>query len=88
MAGEQSSLIAPYLDDAGTDYKHYKIRFQKWCRVSKAPKSKQAELIQLRISKKPFGITMRITPEILASENGVKELIKKLDDHYIPDRGK
>ena len=40
MAGEQSSLIAPYLDDAGTDYKHYKIRFQKWCRVSKAPKSK------------------------------------------------
>ena len=29
---------------------------------------------------------MRITPEILASENGVKELIKKLDEHYIPDK--
>ena len=52
MAEEQSSLIAPYLDDAGTDYEDYKIRFQKWCCVSKAPKSKQAELIQLQMSKK------------------------------------
>ena len=83
---EEQYLIAPYLDDAGTDYEHYKIRLHKWCRVSKAPKTKQAELIQLRMSKKPFGITMRIPPEILASENGVKELIKKLDEHYIPDK--
>ena len=87
MAEEQASLaLAPYLDDAGTDYEHYKIRLHKWCRVCKHPKSKQAELIQLRMSKKPFGITMRIPPEILASENGVKELIKKLDEHYIPDK--
>ena len=45
-----------------------------------------AEILQLVMSKKPFGITKRIPEDVLKSENGVKEILKKLDEHYIPDK--
>ena len=84
MAGLK--IPPPPLDDAGTDYEDYKIRIHKWCRVSKIPKADQAETIQVMMSKKPFGLTKRIPREVLKSDQGVKVLLEKLDEHYIPDK--
>ena len=83
MAGK---IPAPALDDAGTDFDDYKIRIDRWCQVSKVPKKHQALVIQGAMSKKPFGITKRIPMEVLKSDEGVKVLLKKLDEHYIPDK--
>ena len=80
MAGK---IPAPALDDAGTDFDDYKIRIDRWCQVSKVPKKHQALVIQGAMSKKPFGITKRIPMEVLKSDEGVKVLLKKLDEHYI-----
>ena len=84
MAGLK--IPPPALDDAGTDYEDYKIRIHKWCQVCKIPKADQAMAIQVLMSKKPFGIAKRIPEEVLKSDQGVKELLKKLDEHYIPDK--
>ena len=79
-------INVPKLDDAGTDYEDYKIRVRKWCRLTKIKKIDQAEILQMELTKKPFGITKRIPDEILYSTNGVQALISKLDEHYIPDK--
>ena len=79
-------INVPKLDDAGTDYEDYKIRVRKWCRLTKIKKIDQAEILQMELTKKPFGITKRIPDEILYSTNGIQALISKLDEHYIPDK--
>ena len=83
---QKNDVPVPNLNDAGTDYEDYKIRARKWCRLTKTKKRFQAEMLQMGLGKKPFGITKRIPDDILMSENGVQALLNKLDEHYIPDK--
>ena len=83
---QKCDVPLPKLDDAGTDFEDYKIRARKWCRLTKTRKQDQAEVLQMGLDKKPFGITKRIDKDILMSTNGVEALLSKLDEHYIPDR--
>ena len=84
MAGKD--IPPPVMDDAGTDYEDYKIRVDKWCRITKHAEEDKADILQLVMGKKAFGITKRIPREVLKSADGVKELLKKLDEHFIPDK--
>ena len=76
----------PLLDEEGLNYEMWRIRITSWVKVSPEKKSKLATLIFVSLPHKAFMAARHIDGDIMESAGGVKALLEKLDEIYLPDK--
>ena len=80
----------PILASDGSNYKTWKIKVYKWCKVTKIKTKKRAIELQLKLPTDGpidiFHLTSHISDERLQSRRGVDRLLKVLDESFVPDR--
>ena len=80
------TMDIPILDSDGKNYDNWKLRIEIWSDVSKVKKSEQARMLQSKLGETAFDTTKHMDINVLKSDVGVEELLKKLDELYIPDK--
>ena len=80
------NMEIPVLEEDGRNYDSWKLRIDIWCDISRVKKSEQARMLQSKLGETAFNTTKHMDSETLKSDDGVKALITKLDELYIPDK--
>ena len=80
----------PKFIDSGAGYAEYKRKLERWSRITKHEKKKQAEVVLYHLEVVPSGnqekIDSALRDEIIDKDDGLSKLIKYLDGIYAADQ--
>ena len=89
MASSTQKFAPPKFIDSASGYSEYKRKLERWSRITKTEKKKQAEVILYNLEGHPSGIQEKIDTalgdEIVDKEDGLEKVIKYLDTIYAED---
>ena len=84
-----SKIEPPTFIDNASEYEEYKKNIQRWSRISKIDKKKQADMVVYLLKDHPSGIGGKIDAAlgdtIVDAEDGMDKLITFLDGIYAED---
>ena len=89
MASSNSvcSKWPPKLDNE-LHYETWKRDISIWCELTDLPPTKRALAIHLSLTGRAQTASSEIDVESLKQDDGVKTLLKKLDNLFLPDKGR
>ena len=70
------------------NYESWRKDVQIWARVTDVPKEKQALVVHLSLSGRARNVSSQIPVSDLESDDGLKVLLEKLDNLFLPDKGR
>ena len=77
-----------FFDDA-SGYPEYKLKLERWSRITKTDKKQQAEVVLYHLEGHSSGIQQKIDTalgeDVIDKEDGLKKLIEYLDEIYAED---
>ena len=76
----------PSLDPTGAGYNIWKYEIGLWCKVTKIPAAKRGIKIYLSLKGQPRQVGLQITPGLLETNDGVKNLLQHLDEAFLPNQ--
>lgn len=77
----------PKLDDESV-YEAWKRDIGIWCELTDLPKKKQALAIHLSLTGRARVASSELDPDVLKQEDGVEQLLVKLDGLFLVDKGR
>lgn len=77
----------PKLDDESV-YETWKRDIGIWCELTDLPKKKQALAIHLSLTGRVRVASLELDPDVLKQEDGVEQLLMKLDGLFLVDKGR
>ena len=82
-----SKLKAPPQFNPGEDnYEEFKKELRIWDSFTDLDKKKRGPAVYLSLDKKSKQAVSQLTPENLSEEDGLQQIIQKLDDVYLADK--
>ena len=84
MDCSDSNSDIPLLDPSGSGYTNWKYDVGVWCKATKIPAAKRGIKIFLKLRGYPRQVGWQIDQGLLESNEGVKALLKHLDEFFLP----
>ena len=86
---DMAKVDPPKVFDNASGYPEYKLKLQRWSRITKTEKKQQAEMVLYHLEGHPSGIQQKIDTalgqEVIENEDGLKKIIAYLDEIYAED---
>ena len=87
MSDNRVSSKWPPRFEENSNYEAWKKGIRMWCRLTDLTATKQALAVHLSLSSRARNASSEILLTDLEKENGVDNLLKKLDKIFLPEKG-